>query len=89
MSHPKPARDPLVGYVRSSRPRYPRRMTRRTTPSAYLDQPCDQWPPAATFAEVAQQEAIRSARAQGLPDRISDQATVSRLAALLTAGSRR
>lgn len=66
-------------------------MTRRrpTPPATYLDQPSDRWPRPATFTEVAAQEAIRSARAQGLPDRISDPATVRRLAALLDARSPR
>jgi len=39
-----------------------------------------------TSDQVAEQEAIRSARAQGLPDRIQDPAVIGRLATMLRRG---
>jgi len=51
-----------------------------------LSWPEEHWYTPQTFEEMAQQEAVRSARAQGLPDRIEDPTTVSRLATLWRAG---
>lgn len=49
---------------------------------ASLAWPCEHWYEPETFEEIAAQEAIRSARAQGLPDRITDDHTAGKLATL-------
>ncbi|WP_326561401.1 hypothetical protein [Micromonospora sp. NBC_01796] len=56
---------------------------------AILHAPEREWYRPKNAREVAVQHAVRSARAQGLPDKVQDQSLISRAAALFQGGASR